>query len=511
MPAPIEPISVIADGSAPIATEHGNAAVSDTGAVVAFDAATAPDGSDRRVWVRDRTANTIVPVAEQPSSAPGISGNGCVVAYTTVSGELSDTATSLLVTDRCGSPGASTLPPGVVVDTIPSVGVPSAPGVSFDGSVIVWSTGAEIRRYVRDVATGSHLLTQAFDTQVLDIESIVVDEVVTGAALDLSADGTTVAFIAGLGTAYTPQPGNVYVWTLDVAPGTEPVELMSPTATGAPSASSAASPTLSADGAVLLFESSDTELAAVDGAPVSAPFVVLVDRAQRSTRVLVDDAGSPAVSADGVHVAYVRGDAVRLLSGVVAAGPVDQAIAGLEDVQPRGRLSLSRFGRWVVFAAGDGAAVSDDIALQAGVMVWAADLRPSTDGSVVDTTTTTTTTTQPTTPTTPPTTPTTQPTTPPTTSAGGATTTTIPGNFVVPPLGVPLPLPTIPRWCCHRRRHECRPPRAPPHAPPPLRRECRSSRSSQRRWWNRRRCRSLLRSSMRDEPLPSSRSATRDR
>ena len=456
VPAPIEPVSVIADGSEPIATEHGNAAVSDTGAVVALDAATAPDGNDRRVWVRDRAAGTTMRVAEQRSSAPGISGNGCVVAYTAVSGELTDAVTSLLVADRCSAPDASTLPPGVVVDTIPSVGVPSAPAVSFDGSVIVWSTGAEIRRYVSDVESGSYVLTQAFDTQVLDLASNAVDEVVTGAALDISADGATVAFIAGPGTAYAPEPGNVYVWTLDVAPGAEPIELVSPTAAGAPSAASAASPSLSADGAVLVFESSGSDLAAVAEAPVSASFVVLVDRVQRTTSVLVDDAGSPAVSADGAHVAYVRGDAVRLLSGGVADEPasaVDRAIAGLENVQPQGPLSLSRFGRWVVFAAGDGAAVTDDIALQAGVMVWAADLRPSTDGSVVDSTTTTTTT-QPTTPTTSPTpttstttTSTTQPTTTTTTtteSAAGATTTTIPGNFVVPPLGAPVPLPTIP-------------------------------------------------------------------
>ncbi len=461
MPAPIEPISVIADGSAPVATEHGNAAVSDTGAVVAFDAAAAPDGSDRRVWVRDRIANTTTPVAEQPSSTPGISGNGCVVAYTTVSGELSAPATSLLVTDRCSSPsqstpteGESTLPPGTVVDGITSIGAPSAPAVSFDGSVIVWSTGSEIRRYVRNAATGSHVLTHAFDTQVLDTASIAVDGDVTGATLDVSADGATVAFIAGPGTAYAPQPGNVYVWTLGVAPGTDAIELMSPATAGSPSTGSATSPALSADGAVLVFESSASDLAAREGVPVDAPFVVLVDRNQRFTTVLADDARSPALSADGAHVAYVRGDAVRLLSSEGAAGltgGVDRAIDGLEDVQPQGRLALSRFGRWVVFAAGDGASVSDDISLQGGVMVWAADLRPSTDGSVVDSTTTTTTTTTPTTTTpttttttTTPTTTTTQPTTAPTTTdgAGTATTTTTTGTFVVPPLGVPLP--TVP-------------------------------------------------------------------
>ena len=68
----------------------------------------------RRVWIRDRVGGTSRPVAETNSIAPGISGNGCVVAYTVVSSDRAE----LTVVDRCVNPIEFPLPIGALVDTV---------------------------------------------------------------------------------------------------------------------------------------------------------------------------------------------------------------------------------------------------------------------------------------------------------------------------------------------------------------------------------------------------------
>ena len=134
-------------------------AVSDTGAVVAYEVTT-PDG--QRVWIRDRVGDTSRPVAEIDSAAPGISGNGCLVAYSAAR----ELGIALTVVDRCATAAPAALPVGTVVDTLDAVDGSaarlSAPALSFDGSTIVWSTGTEIRRYVRTAVDGPHALADAF-------------------------------------------------------------------------------------------------------------------------------------------------------------------------------------------------------------------------------------------------------------------------------------------------------------------------------------------------------------
>ena len=410
----IEPVSVDASDMLPVGRFNGSPAVSDAGAVVAFDAADLDDRSDRRVWIRDRTAGTTTPVAEERSSAPGISGNGCLVAYSVpgVDG-VGRPTTSLTVVDRCSSPSSGSPRSGAVIDSIAALGHDSAPALSFDGSTIVWSTGSQIRRYERPVADpasgvvapADHLLVSAFDSAL-----IPTPDIVTGADLDVSDDGTTVVYVAGPGVApFAPDPGNVYVWSLPEDAVTPTIDLLSPTATGELGDASSGSPTMSGDGSLVFFDSSNRNLAALGAAPVAAgvvdplavgidpvSFVVYVDRVGMGTRVLVDDASRPAVSADGMHVVYERAGAIRLVSstaGATYATTQDRAVEGLENANPVTGSSLSQFGRWIVFDSADGTSLTDDVEFHDGVDVWAADQRPSDDGMVVDTTTTTTTTT----------------------------------------------------------------------------------------------------------------------
>ena len=159
-PSVVEPVSVDSTGTLPVGTDHSSPALSDTGAVVAFDATDAANPSaPPRVWIRDRTAGTTTPVADLVSAAPGMSGNGCLVAYSVPGGSNAAPTVSLTVVDRCATSSGEALPAGTVVDTVPAVPTSpppaapvdeyAAPALSFDGSTIVWSTGSEIRRYVR--------------------------------------------------------------------------------------------------------------------------------------------------------------------------------------------------------------------------------------------------------------------------------------------------------------------------------------------------------------------------
>jgi hypothetical protein len=443
-------------------------AMSDTGGVVVYetsqadtfvDPATAAPPENRRVWVRDRIGGTARAVAETGSVAPGVSGNGCVVAYTVVAA----TDATLTAVDRCVAPVESPLPIGTVIDSVafdtpapeeapdtpeteeaqdttsqrtspvsagPDDPLVAAPSLSFDGSTIVWSTGREIRRYVRPAAGGAHLRTHTFDTVASGSP-----DVVTGAHTDVSADGRTVVFVAGPGVSpFEPTPANVYAWT-STTPQVD-AELVSATSSGDPAPADSTAPTITADGSYVVFESSSLDLPVAAPSSVVAPFVVGVDLAERTGRILVDDADRPTVSADGRHVVYRRGDAIRVLSSD-ATSTTDHPIDELAEAGPIGAMSISQFGRWIVFAGTveppatpPGGPVTDGSSDTTGAAraVWAVD-RASSSPDVVDTTTTTMSPTKPPTPTPP---------------------TTVPVPEVVDPSTVPAtaspPAVTVPRF-----------------------------------------------------------------
>ena len=391
-PIRIELVSV--DAATPAAAQTLPAdvvsAISDTGGVVAYEAVS-PEG--RRVWLRDRLSSTSRPVAETVSAAPGLSGDGCVVAYSVPRAD----ETVLTVVDRCRTAAPAALPLGSVVDVVDGARS-SAPALSFDGSTIVWSTGTEIRRYVRPAADITHERTDVFAPAPDTTPG--APGVVTGADVDVSADGTTVVFVAGPGaTPYAPAPANVYLWS-----SAAPVpELLSTTPSGEPGAPDSTSPTISADGTFVVFASTSLDLAVAQGTAAVGPFVVGVDRTAGEMQILVDDATRPTVSADGNHVVYARGDAVRVVSSSATA-TVDEPIDELAAAAPVGRLAISQHGRWLVLATAaepvDGSFEAAPVAGGAP-SVWAVDRRSSA-AEVVDTTSTTsTTTTVPTAPTVP--------------------------------------------------------------------------------------------------------------
>ena len=411
-------------------------AISNSAAVVAYETQAATP-NDQRVWIRDRVGGTSRGVAEVGSAAPGISGNGCVVAYPVIG----DDDTSLTVVDRCTTSYAAALPIGTVLGSVSRVddstgaAKVSAPALSFDGSTIVWSTGREIQRYERP-ATGGPYGTPL----VFDVAAGGLDEFVTGSRVDVSADGRAVVFVAGPGTTpFAPSPANVYAWTAPTTPAVAEPELLSATSSGGPAVSDSSSPTISDDGTFVAFESAAVDLAVVGSSAVVAPFVVGADLTIRTSQVILEGAARPALSADGNHIVYQRGDALRVLTSIDGS-TVDVGIDELAAADPLGPAAISQFGRWLVFAGSvDLAAGALDPAPPGSTpVIWAAD-RSSSVGGAVDTTTSTssTTTTSPPTSTTTPTTPTTSatPTTPAPTEVTIAPTIpapTLPTDVIVP-------------------------------------------------------------------------------
>ena len=458
-PIDFEVVSIDAAGGRLTVAENVVPAISDTGAVVAYDTIGAPVAVSeagpaldaRRVWVRDRVGGTSRPVAEPRSAAPGISGNGCVVAYSVFADSGANLAApdatptvtltvTLTVVDRCSAPVDERVP---VDERLPAgtplgkfsiasadVAAPSiaAPALSFDGSTIVWSTGSEIRRYVRTASPPSYEL-DTFGDGTLESAGVV-----TGPQVDVSADGLTVVFVAGPRIAST----NVYVWS---AADPDPVpELISETSPEARGSYSSSSPTISSDGLFVVFESIRTDLSVIGASTVGKPFVTGADLSERTARMLVADATRPTLSADGNHVVYQRDDAIRVLSSGTNE-TTDVGIDELAEAGPTSGVAISQFGRWLLFAGAvdlDLAPADAELSEPAARAVWAVD-RTSSIGDVVDTTTSTTTPPTTTTPTT--TTPTTMPPTTPT-----APSTTVPGVASQSPPITLVPAPVVTRF-----------------------------------------------------------------
>ncbi|MET0909322.1 MAG: hypothetical protein ABWZ99_07615, partial [Ilumatobacteraceae bacterium] len=436
--SPIEIVSTLAAGGGPLTPDNVAPKISDDGSIVVFDSAVPADpGSPSSaptstpaaptsvVTIRDRATDTTTSAPDTPSLHPGVSGDGCVVAYSVpvaATGEVRLTAL-----DLCAPTGGSLVGSAVVVDTVDAAEALPAPALSADGSVIVWSTGRGITRYVAGgggyAAAPITVPTAAFGSSA----------VVTGTTVDTSADGSVVTFVAGPGTVdYEPAPANVFLWSDSDGPGpvAPTVELASTTQTGSPGASPSTSPSVSADGQLVVFESSSTDLAATGAAAATAPFVVLLDR-EANAKVLADDAARPAISADGTVVVYDSSTDVHLVRWVGGAGAFESVTErslsiGVDTVTSAGPSVsgpvVSGDGALAVFDSANGPALTTEARVATGGHVWA---RATVDAPPTTTTTTTTV----------------GSTTTPTTTAASRPTTTVPA----PTLPV-YPYPTNPTY-----------------------------------------------------------------
>ena len=196
------PAEVVSQPPAGVAVSTPNTSprISDDGNVVVFDSTTPGSPPPPQVMIRDRTAGTTTPVPDAPSAHPGVSGDGCVVAYSVPA--ATPNAVQLMTVNRC-STGPSGLARGAGPrrpDASPSaVGAAlPTPALSFDGWVIAWSTGTTVLRYV-DAGSGYALADTIDPPRTIPVTPR--QTLVTGPTVDLTSDGTRVVFVAGPGTA----------------------------------------------------------------------------------------------------------------------------------------------------------------------------------------------------------------------------------------------------------------------------------------------------------------------
>ena len=385
--------SAAADNTAPT--------VSDNGAVVAFEVTSQ---TAARVDVVDRVTGTTTPVPTPGARLPALSGGGCVVAYVVPS----QASTALWAHDRCADGDADDTTTELITIDEALDGAAGAPALSADGTVIAWSTGREIVTF--EQVDGAYVAGPVFDSSAPG----ATDEVVTGGAVAVSADGTTVAFAAGPGDEpYAPAPSNVYVADLATVAATTDgegdeqaadsgVSLISATIEGAPASGRSSTPSLSSDGALVVFDTTSTDVAALsDGAPddLGSTFVVLVER-DIGTSLLAPDGASPELSSDGRHVVYESSDAIRVITWLddgadrpfgrvvdaVAVATIDSVDAGTPV--PAGaavtRPRISGLGRYVVFDSDRGSDLVLDEQHHASTNVFAVERRPELEGDALD-------------------------------------------------------------------------------------------------------------------------------
>jgi hypothetical protein len=358
------PPSAISDGPLDLAdAADGNRslAISDDGAVVAYDTGSAT--ADNRVVVRDRvTGTTILAVA---GARPALSADGCTVAVSTstTSGASGATTTTLTAHDLCASD------PARVVATAAGK-VIAQPALSADGSIIVWSRGGAIARHVD---TGSGYAVDATFTPAIPAGEVAGDNV------DVSADGAVVTFEV-VPTGGTTDQTEVWVWD------------DSTTAAAAIGDANAHRPTISGDGRIVAVQSGDVSLVGTDAPVPLTPFVAAYDRDRAETALVAEEAWRPVLSSDGHHVVYRQAD--DLVVAWWGAGQPFESVGHrslgrtlLVDDAPAPDAplaSISAHGRWTAFDGDDGATVSDDDTDDDGTWVWVAEERPAGGGEAVD-------------------------------------------------------------------------------------------------------------------------------
>jgi Tol biopolymer transport system component len=339
----------------------GNPAVSDDGRYVAYAARLGTPDGPTHVLVRDVVAATTTPVDFALGDTPpngdalgqvSISGDGRHVAFTSF-------ASNLVADDGNGQPDVFVrdLDAGRTVRAnVDTAGgdsgfadfggrlFPDSPDVlSADGRYVAFESaasdlvagdddGGQHDIFVRDLVAG--------------VTRLVSDGPRTAVVLNpaISSDGRRVAYL-NLQFGFL-RGGDVLVRDLGTG-GTVQANI----ATGDPTSFSFSTPSLSADGRYVAFDSTPVNRDAGDNTPVDSNVFVRDLDAGTTTRVSVDRAGGapdgssfdPAISAGGRSVAYVSG--ARDLVAADGNGLRDVFVA---DLGPRdARAELVALGRFI--------------------------------------------------------------------------------------------------------------------------------------------------------------------
>ncbi len=350
----------------------------------------------------------------------------------------------------CGAPGIEAAT--TVLDRVEGMTPLAAPALSSDGTTIVWPADDSVLAYA---ATSTPDVPDVIEISAPGAEFLI------GGHLDISADGSIIVFEAGPLTADPEDAADeiaasVFITTIEPADVvTDPPVIT--TELFAPSADGSSWPTISSDGALVIYQS-DQQLP-IDGVPAEGDYLVIADRtvAPVGHQVLTTGAVRPDLSGDGTAVVYdVLGSVqIRRSDSTVPFAEFTEKIVNPKiDVEFDEGAADSVTGAVVsadggVVAFDQPASVQLSTPILAGAHVWLQDAAPlfappPTSTTIDNTTTTTIAVTQPTvsvattTPattrvTTRNTTPNTTRTTPRSTTRATTTTTTVPLPVVFDP------------------------------------------------------------------------------
>ncbi len=267
---PVVPLAV--DASTP--TDRALAMSAD-GRFVGFD--DTDDGSGELV-VLDRVAQTRVAEVPPTGAHPGISADGCVIAFSQTD------ADALRVVDRCATPVAT-----IDVAPLPAGAALPAPAVSADGSVIAWSSGDALLRFVRS-GTG-----YARDTAFAPAKAAGR---FFGPRLAMSGDGRSLAYETTSDADETdPASTALHLWTAPAAAGA---------GTSVQVAAGARFPTIDATGDLIAYERrTSSGASAVEVHHRSASGGPAVIRT-------LDAAWKPSLSSDGHQLVYDQADGLHV-------------------------------------------------------------------------------------------------------------------------------------------------------------------------------------------------------
>jgi len=390
--------------------------MSDDGDVITF-AATDPQGIDQ-VVIRVRSDDETVLVPDAGAANPAISGDGCVVTYSTFAGTAASGSTgdddtdspstsqpepeppgddaddpagsdaaappqaagaaTIRLFDRCAAMNDPTVEPVELVTVPADAPLPPA-AVAPGGAVVAVTTGDAIVRFDRG-PDGRYTET----ARVGAATGLQSGEVV-GDTVDISVDGSRIVFEAGPGTApfEITEPS---VRSLASGPNVAPVvEELS---------AGSRDPDMSADGQLIVYEvvtpAAPTDPTGVvvfnSGVNGSVPSIVPIDT----------DGVAAAIDPGGRHVVFedTVGDEMVLVSWV---GPGVDPFATVTrtnvSLLPDGASSIGRsltgprvsdLGRYVAFDSAAGAQLSDDARFAVGDHVWLRSIDVTGGGPLVD-------------------------------------------------------------------------------------------------------------------------------
>ena len=250
------------------------------------------------------------------SAAATVSADGRFVVFTSEANDLAPGDTNLLtdVFVRDLALGTTTLVSVDAIGTASGNGASTTPSISADGRFVAFTSSADDLVatnnavgpdvFVRDLATGTTTLVSAVGLTGANGPS---------ANPIISADGSTVAFTSQAENLVPGDNNNFTdVFAFDLATGTTTLVSVNNVASAANGPSASVAPRISANGQVIAFTSSASDLVAIDTNLQTDVFVRDL-AAGTTTLASVNDAGTDsgtgasaaaALSADGTRVAF---------------------------------------------------------------------------------------------------------------------------------------------------------------------------------------------------------------